>query len=339
MITVLYPNSKVRSGFVNYSIRLLRGFDRQGVKVKGIPIRKIELGFTGKPVLGNLSQFVMTRFVRPEGQIIHSLTPNVICPSTNIVTIHDTILFEMREKYATNVYRKLGYNLLIRSIEKVPYFIVFTQESKKKFSYLMDIEKERIEVVSQSIDHSVFYRDVNDRLKEEGRRLIITVGDLNPRKRYDLLFKALGGKDEYSVVHIGPVNGWYARKRELDHIIRQYKNIKMIGEVSDSVLREYMSTADLLVHLSEGEGFGYTPIESMACGTNVLVNDLDIFHETLNGYGHFTGLEEPEIRDKVAQSLLAKKSPDELINYTRKFSIERMAESTIDVYRKISDKI
>jgi len=47
----------------------------------------------------------------------------------------------------------------------------------------MDIEKEGIQVVPKSINHSVFYRDVNDHLKEEGRRLSITVGDSESEKK------------------------------------------------------------------------------------------------------------------------------------------------------------
>lgn len=336
MISLLYPSSKIKSGYVNYSLRLIKGLRKILDDIEEIPVHKIETSFLGKPILGNVSQSFFSKISTVHGNVVHSLTPNVINSKTNLVTIHDIISFKNPEKYATNFYRKIGYNRLIRNINKVRNYIVFTEMAKSELSALLGIESDMINVVPQSIDHSVFYREVNDSLKRNGKKLVITVGDLNPRKRYDILFRALGGLQDCEIVHIGPVNGWYDRKRELEKVASSYNNIRMMGEVNDTVLRQYMSSADLLVHLSEAEGFGYTPLEAMACGTNALVSDIQIFHETLGAYADYTELSEDEVREKALDSLKSPHAPEELIRYSKKFSIDIMARSTVEVYRKIS---
>ena len=336
MISLLYPSSRIKSGYVNYSMRLIKGLREMLGTIEEIPVRKFEIGFLGKPILGNISQSFFARLASVHGNVVHSLTPNVINSSTNIVTIHDLIPFKNQKKFATSIYRRHGYNSLIRNIKNVNNFIVFTDQAKVEISDLLDIKEERINVVPQSIDHDIFYREVNEKIKPSGKKLIITVGDLNPRKRYDILFRALGGIDDYKIVHIGPVNGWYEKKKELEKIASSFNNISMIGEVNDTVLRQYMSSADLLVQLSEGEGFGSTPLEAMACGTNVLVSDIDIFHETLNGHANYTNLNESEVLEAVKRALKSPGNIEELINYTKKFSIDSMSRSTIEVYRKVS---
>ena len=339
MISLLYPSSRIKSGYVNYSKCLIKGLREMLGTIEEIPVRKFEIGFFGKPLLGNVSQSLFAKFATVHGNVVHALTPNVINSRTNIATIHDLIPFKNQQKFATSVYRKYGYNNLIKKIKSVNDFIVFTEKAKAELSEFLDIEEERINVVLESIDHDLFYRDVNEKIKSAGKKLIITVGDLNPRKRYDILFRALGGIEDYEVIHIGPVNGWDEKKRELEKIASSFNNIRMIGEVKDTVLRQYMSSADLLVHISEGEGFGLTPIEAMACGTNVLVSDIEIFHETLNGYAHYTSMNESDVLEAVKKALKSPRNMEELINYTKKFSIDSMTRSTIEVYRKLSPEL
>ena len=50
-------------------------------------------------------------------------------------------------------------------------------------------------------------------------------------------------------------------------------NIRLLCVVDDETLRRYISNADASFYISDGEGFGLPPIEALACGTNVVVND------------------------------------------------------------------
>ena len=337
-VSVVYPSSKVVSGYLNYSTRLIKGLIQEGVSVKTYPIRKLELSIFGKPIFGTISQSFFSKLIRPVGGIVHSLTPNVIVRNTNIVTVHDLLPLELEKKFSSSLYRRKGNKIIIDNILKVQHLIVFSDLMKHDVIELLGISGDRIHVVNQSIDHSQFYPEADDTIRSVGKHLVIAVGDLNPRKRYDILFRALGGLSDIELVHIGSVNAWNERNEELKKIKSEFNNIRMIGEVDGATLRKYMSTADLLVHLSEGEGFGLTPIEAMACGTNVVVSDLPIFRETLAQKAFFCKLVESDVRKAVEKAIKFPIGSNELIKYTEKFSLYKMAKDTINVYDKIVEE-
>ena len=74
--------------------------------------------------------------------------------------------------------------------------------------------------------------------------------------------------------HIGPVNSWTERAEMLRETASKAGNIRLLGAVDYETLGRYISDADAFVYISDGEGFGLPPTEALACGTNVVVNDL-----------------------------------------------------------------
>lgn len=337
-VSVIYPVTDVVSGYGSYAEKLVSGLEHTDwIALEKLPVRKKEVTFMGRPILGTASQMLSSISKSPHGDVVHSLAPTVINRKTNVVTLHDIVPLLMKEKFADTYYRKKGYEAIFSAVKEVRNIIVFTEFGKRQVSERLGIEPERIHVVNQAIDHSALYPDPDDSLKPDGRKLIITVGDMNPRKRFDILFSALGGIEDYRIVHIGPVNAWTDREKELHSIADKYSNIEFAGRVDNDTLRKYMSSADLLVHLSEGEGFGYTTVEAMACGTNVLVNDLDVFRETLDNMAFFTTLDENDVRSAVENALDHPHGSEELMEYSLRYSVENMVNQTIGVYRRIAE--
>ena len=336
LISLIYSVSKIDTGIGNYSRRLIKGLEELGQKLEKIPVVKREYTVMGKPLLGNLSLLIGTKVKGVRGDIVHSLSPEVIHSRTNIVTVHDLIPLKMKEIYSDTYYRNKGNEIVFGRLNKVGRFITFTNSGKKDLMDISGIEENRIHVVPQAIDHQDFYHDPDVSLQTDGKKLIVTAGDLNPRKRYDLLFEAIGGNDNYQIIHVGPTNAWESRKADLEKISSKFPNIQMMGKVTLEQLRKYFSSADLIVHLSMGEGFGYTPVEAMACGTNVLVNDLDVFRETLQDKAFFTSLEPSEISEQVEYAISHKKTETELIEYSKNYTISAMANKTLEVYKEIN---
>jgi glycosyltransferase involved in cell wall biosynthesis len=62
-----------------------------------------------------------------------------------------------------------------------------------------------------------------------------------------------------------------------------------VGAVTDAELQRIVLGARALVHLSEREGFGFTPLEALRCGIAVVVRDLPVLRETLDEFGTFVG--------------------------------------------------
>lgn len=76
--------------------------------------------------------------------------------------------------------------------------------------------------------------------------------------------------------------------------------VQVLGAVSDGHLRALYAGAEALLHLSEHEGFGFTPLEALAAGTRVLASDIDVLRETLGPYATFV---EPTDPDAVAAAI------------------------------------
>jgi glycosyltransferase involved in cell wall biosynthesis len=241
----------------------------------------------------------------------------------------------MQKEFANTFYRRQGYKRLYSSILGVKFLIVFTNVVKNEVIEKLGVTNEKVAVVPQSVDHAIFFREPDDKLRESEKKLILAVGDLNPRKRFDILFKAVKGRDDLQVVHIGPVNSWKKQRELLFNQIKDQSNVKLLGPINNNLLRRYYSTADLFVHLSEGEGFSSPTVEAMACGTNVLVNDLPLFHETLEDMASYTSLDHIDVIKAIDAALENKKSSKDLIQYTQKYSIKKMAENTVEVYKKV----
>lgn len=336
-ITLLYPQAKVVTGYQNYADRLIKGLKLTGIETEVFPVRKKEISIMGKPFMGTASQLIFSKLINPTGDVVHSLTPNVIVKKTDVVTLHDLIPIEMASEFSASTYTRRGNEILFEKIKGVRHIIVFSTLMEEQFNESFPDSRATVHVVPQSIDHMLFYREVDESLKKSGRHLIVTVGDLNPRKKYELLFEALGGNEKYEVVHIGPVNAWEQNRKRLESIASRFDNIRMVGSLDTDSLRRYLSSADLLVHLSASEGFGSTPIEAMACGTNVVVSDLPIFRETVSSFGTFCSLEIDDIRRKIDTAIENKLSPEKLIDHSNMFSIKKMAEETVKVYSQILD--
>jgi glycosyltransferase involved in cell wall biosynthesis len=104
-------------------------------------------------------------------------------------------------------------------------------------------------------------------------RAVVSVGALHPAKGHDLVIDAVGAvaADHRPEVHVvadrqvpGQARALAARARAAGVSLRVHERI------TDAELVERYSTAMVTVCAAELEPFGFTPLESMACGTPVV---------------------------------------------------------------------
>ncbi len=335
-VAILYPITRYHTGYSVYARRLMKGLDLLGARYKPYSIKKREIVVGGKPFGGSVSQIIGSSLVRPKERVVHSLTPQVITSRTNVLTLHDITPLVLSQTFSNNIIQKRSYESLFKKVKEIRNIIVFTEIMRDKVIDVLNVEAENIHIVPQGIDHSLFYPQAVPSLKKPGKKfLVVTVGDFNPRKRFDILFEALGGNPDFDILHIGPVNSWDENSKKMYQCASKFSNVRFLGEADSATLRSYYSTADLLVHLSEDEGFGLTTIEAMACGTNVLVNRLPIFQETLGEMPFYADLNRESVARGVEAAVRRLRSKEELIEYSRKYSLDKMAEGTIQVYKKV----
>jgi glycosyltransferase involved in cell wall biosynthesis len=117
----------------------------------------------------------------------------------------------------------------------------------------------------------------------------------------------------------------------------------MLGFVEDADVSKLYSLALALVHPSKMEGFGLTGLEAMSVGLPVIASETSCLPEV---YGDAAMFFDPNNMDELVGRL------DELIKdpslreelsekgylQSRKYSWEKMATETVDVYRNILKK-
>jgi len=121
----------------------------------------------------------------------------------------------------------------------------------------------------------------------EGCNLLI-VGSHDPRKRLKFICEVLGGledsiKNEIHIHHVGNAECPYGGP-STHHLAKQnnIQNWNGIGtNLSHQELMWMRIKSDALLFPSGSEGFGYPPLESMACGTKVLCSNLASHNELM----------------------------------------------------------
>ena len=149
---------------------------------------------------------------------------------------------------------------------------------------------------------------------------MLTVGTIEPRKNLSGLARAYSRLPEalrrqYPLVVCGGL-GWYS-ERILDTVrsLNLGDSIRLIGFAEHDDMPALYSLATLFVYPSLYEGFGYPPLEAMACGAPVITSNTSSLPEVV-GTAAITVdptddtdlarqmasvLTDPELRDRLAQ--------------------------------------
>ena len=107
----------------------------------------------------------------------------------------------------------------------------------------------------------------------ERRRRLVTVGDLIPRKRHDLLLRAFAlvhARDpavELDIVGAGPEE---PRLRDLLRDLDIGTAARLLGALPREAVAETLSRSDLYVHTSERESFGVSIVEALLTGLPIV---------------------------------------------------------------------
>ena len=135
-------------------------------------------------------------------------------------------------------------------------------------------------------------------------RYLLYVGALEPRKGVDVLAKAFAAARERGLEAQLVLAGEGPLSRSL-----RGPGVTLCGRVSDGELTALYAGARATVLPSRLEGFGFTPLESLAAGTPAVVSDLPALRETL---GDAVLAVPPGDVGALADALLAIDRDDEL---------------------------
>jgi len=202
------------------------------------------------------------------GAMLHS-------PCPMVVTLHDLTALRRRSELLRTGVRQALRQLAVQRAARV---IVPTEALAHEALARLGVESERIDVIREAPAACMYPRDARQVAAVRARyalpeRYLLWVGGLrhpDPDKRID---KLAATPRELPLVLVGQTSPW---AHELPGVI-------LTGHVCDDDLAALYTGAHALVIASEGEGFGLSAVEALACGAPVVACEGPALREVLDG--------------------------------------------------------
>jgi glycosyltransferase involved in cell wall biosynthesis len=260
------------------------------------------------------------------------LAPPLPQPTPAVVTVNDAIPWDHPE-WLTRAHALHARTVLAPALRRAAAVIVPSQHTRERLlANVRGLDAEKVAVTPYGIGAPFAPGDPGERPP-----FLLAVGTLQPRKNLETALRAferLGG--EHRLVVAG-ARGW--RDEELLARVRRSpaaKRIDLLGRVSDDELVALYRGAACLLYPSRAEGFGFPPLEAMACGTPVVAARAGSLPEVV---GDAAPLVDPDDEAGLAaavEGVLADPAPwrERGLERAARFSWERCAELTVDAYRR-----
>lgn len=196
---------------------------------------------------------------------------------------------------------------------KSNFDLIITQSEYIKLK-IKNIYGRNAKVIYPPIDTSKF------KFKKFGD-FFLTIARLHPAKRVDLIARAFTKIPHKKLIIVG--NG--PEKGKISEIIKNSKNIQLLGEVSEEKLIDLYSSCLATIYMPAHEDFGLIPLEGMASGKAcIAVNEGGCKETVIKGKtGYLISATEKEIIKTVINfdTLIAKKMKNSCIEHAKKFDI------------------
>jgi glycosyltransferase involved in cell wall biosynthesis len=307
-------------------------------------------------------QFVMGALLnRPGLDLVHfpAFPPALACFRPTIWTIHDATAWLYPETMSwkgRTYFGRLGA-MAARSSKAI---ITVSNESKRNIVDALRVPEEKVKVIYEGIN-PIFKRmedpDKVQSLRQRyglPQRFLLSVGTLEPRKNLPFLIKVYKAlRDSYPAqpgrpeTQLGLVvvgrKGW--KSQETDEALKSAgSGVILTGFVSREDLVGLYSTASAFVLSSLYEGFGFPPLEAMACGCPVVVSNRGSLSEVVGNAARL--LELDDIRTWVETLRLILDNPaisQPLIEKgqerVRRFSWKTAATETLELYSQVANGV
>lgn len=254
-----------------------------------------------------------------------------------VVTVHDMIHERFPELFSDS--KHVSRNKAI-SVERANHVICVSEQTRLDLIDLFSVDPKKITVIHHGV---ALPKQIEKPILKYGRPYLLYVGSRTNYKNFDSLLQAYvaipGLMDSHDIVVFG---GGALKQQELKLIAGlgiRLENVHQIGG-GDSVLAGLYRQADLFVYPSLYEGFGMPPLEAMSYGCPVVCSNVSSIPEIV---GNAAEQFDPNSIDDLVQSIervlndanhrqnLVMRGKERL----HKFSWERCAQQTMDVYKKV----
>lgn len=252
----------------------------------------------------------------------------------------------------------IGYNEWERfrryseeAVERCSKIITISDSNHELVTKIFENVQEKTVCISNGYDQDVFYKnnyDKNKILKQIGinkvyEKVLVFSGKLVEVKGVDILLKAAKIYENEDILTI--ICGEGVLHEELEELAKELelKNVVFVGNQSQKMLNRLYNIADATILSSRYEGLPLTVLESLACGTPLVVTNIDSMQKFMQKeFGIMVEKENPNALAKGITDILNKKeeyNSDKLASYMKEnFAQEELTRRIAEVYKSCIKK-
>ena len=231
---------------------------------------------------GFLNALLKNKINKPFIQTIHGVLADEYLQSQK------TVSPSLKSKLSNFFMKRLG-NIEKEAAQKATLVVTISNYSVQKIVELYGIDPQKIRIVPNGVDLQRFKPDntCQDAKKLVGKNtehVVLFVGNLIPRKGLHFLVDAAkhvlteNKNTKFVVVGDGPLKNNLISYSQQQGV---FENFSFLGKVSDSVLPQLYSCADLFVSPSLQEGQGITFLEAQASAKPVVAFNVTAITEVV----------------------------------------------------------
>ena len=230
---------------------------------------------------------------------------SVGCPS--VITVHDLAIYRNPGWFPGR--QPLSTRFVVpRSLALADVIVAVSNHTADDIEELFGVPSSRIDVVPHGVSHQFRPMSSEDLAIARARlqlpeRFILFVGTIEPRKNLTTLLEAWAMlRDRPDLVIVGAW-GWLHEQIE-ERMARLGPGVHHVQGLDPADLPAVYNLARVLAHPAWYEGFGFPPLEAMACGTPVVVSDRSSLPELVGDAGLIVPADDAEAWRKALENVV-----------------------------------
>ena len=279
--------------------------------------------------------------------ILHctSNTAPIFCNIPLVLTLHDIIFLEPRDKNNKSLYQNMGWlyrrKVVPKILEKCLRIITVSNFEKQNIIQKLSIPEKRMAMIYNGYNEWFKpLRDVADIYKSyiEKPGYFFFLGNTDPKKNTERTLIAYSKYLEQSNIKrkllMADLDKAYLDSIiERNHIDNIREQIVMPGYIVNSDLPYIYNSAFAFLYTSLRESFGIPLLEAMACGTPVITSNTSSMPEI---GGKDAILINPENPEEITEKMLRLENDEEYYNRQKEIGLER---ANLFSWRKTAEQL
>jgi glycosyltransferase involved in cell wall biosynthesis len=294
-------------------------------------------------------QIALPRLLRElRADVYHGLAfvAPIAAPCPTIVSVMDLsfLTHPHTHRPIPRLYLRTMTQLSCRRARRI---IAISEWTKRDIVRCYGIDPARVDAIPLAVDHERF-RPLSPDARRAfrtahgiGDRAVFYLGSIEPRKNLTRLIDAFARLPQPAQLFIGGSLAW-----KYDEILARvqrlglHERVHMLGRIEPQDLPAWYSACTVFAYPSLYEGFGFPPLEAMACGAAVVSSDASSLPEVVGDAGLTVA---PTDVDALARALARLLDDDDLrrslqqraVARAAAFTWERVATQTIAAYEQM----